>query len=225
MKRFVLLTEKSWHAELFENLSSRKDEDWTLINTKSNFVKDKLDEISPAKIFIPHWSHLIQSDIFESYDCIVFHMTDLPYGRGGSPLQNLIVRGYDDTMISAIKVDHGIDTGGIYMKQRLSLLGSAQEIFLRSALIIEDMIDRIIAEDLKPVSQKGEPTIFKRRKKEDGNLAELDNIDDLYNYIRMLDCEGYPSAFIETDAFVLHFNRASINSDKSISADVRITKK
>ena len=102
MKRFVLLTEKSWHAELFENLSSRKDEDWILINTKSNFAKDKLDEISPAKIFIPHWSHIIQSDIFESYDCIVFHMTDLPYGRGGSPLQNLIVRGHNDTMISAL---------------------------------------------------------------------------------------------------------------------------
>ena len=30
-------------------------------------------------------------------------MTDLPYGRGGSPLQNLIIRGFESTKISAIE--------------------------------------------------------------------------------------------------------------------------
>jgi len=36
---------------------------------------------------------IILKEIFENYEIILFHMTDLPYGRGGSPLQNLIVRG------------------------------------------------------------------------------------------------------------------------------------
>ena len=31
-------------------------------------------------------------EIHENYKCIIFHMTDLPFGRGGSPLQNLISR-------------------------------------------------------------------------------------------------------------------------------------
>ncbi len=26
------------------------------------------------------------------FECVCFHMTDVPYGRGGSPLQNLIIR-------------------------------------------------------------------------------------------------------------------------------------
>lgn len=225
MKRYILLTEKSWHAELFQNLSSRDGEDWILINSKENFTKNYLDELNPIKVFIPHWSHIINDDIFESYDCVVFHMTDLPYGRGGSPLQNLILRGHSDTKISAIKVDKGVDTGGIYLKEELSLAGTAQEIFFRSAELIENMIDRIIREHLSPVPQTGEPTVFKRRKKAEGDLAPLNELKDVYNYIRMLDCEGYPSAFIETKAFTFEFSRASINSDKSITANVRITKK
>ena len=47
-------------------------------------------------------------------------MTDLPFGRGGSPLQNLIVRGYKSTKLTAIKVQSGIDTGDIYLKKPFS---------------------------------------------------------------------------------------------------------
>ena len=42
-------------------------------------------------------------------------MTDLPFGRGGSPLQNLIVRGYKETMLSAIKCVGEVDAGPIYI--------------------------------------------------------------------------------------------------------------
>ena len=44
-------------------------------------------------------------------------MTDLPYGRGGSPLQNLIANKIYDTKISAIRAEGGIDTGRIYLKE------------------------------------------------------------------------------------------------------------
>ena len=44
------------------------------------------------------------SEIIRNYECICFHETDLPFGRGGSPIQNLIVRGFKTTKISAIKM-------------------------------------------------------------------------------------------------------------------------
>ena len=60
-------------------------------------------------------------------------MTDLPYGRGGSPLQNLIVRGHNDTMISAKESVKKILIQGWWLpKKPLSLLGSAEEIFIRA---------------------------------------------------------------------------------------------
>ena len=93
--RFIILSEKKWHEDLFNQLKSEfNDNEWLLIKKKSNFNLQLLNEFKPDKIFIPHWSYIIPEEIFNSFDCIVFHMTDLPFGRGGSPLQNLIVRGF-----------------------------------------------------------------------------------------------------------------------------------
>ena len=42
----------------------------------------------------------------------------------------------------------------------------------------------------------------------------------------MLDCEGYPHAFIETKFFKAEFTNANFNeSEKIITANVRIVKK
>ena len=48
-------------------------------------------------------------------------MTDLPFGRGGSPLQNLIIRGIYDTKISAIKANKEIEAGDIYCQHNLNI--------------------------------------------------------------------------------------------------------
>jgi methionyl-tRNA formyltransferase len=227
MFKYIVLSEKSWHKDLFNDLKqSFNNNEWLLIDAKSDFNLENLDKFRPTKIFIPHWSYIIANEIYENYECIVFHMTDLPFGRGGSPLQNLIERGFTKTKISAIKVEKGLDTGDVYLKEELSLNGTAREIFQRSVSIVEQMIRKIIIEDIKPVPQTGEITEFKRRKPDDGNLAILSDLEKVYDFIRMLDCEGYPHAFIETSEFKIEFTNANFQSNKKIiDANVRIFKK
>jgi len=225
--RYIILSEKQWHEDLFNQLKSEfKENEWLLINNKADFNLQQLNEFKPDKIFIPHWSYIIPEEIFNSIDCIVFHMTDLPFGRGGSPLQNLIVRGFKSTKISAIKVQSGIDTGDVYLKKSLDLSGSAQEIFQKSAVVIEEMIKEMIIKKSIPSPQIGKVVEFKRRKPEESNISELEDLENIYNYIRMLDCEGYPHAFIETKFFKVEFTNANFNeSEKIITANVRIVKK
>ena len=210
---------------MFENLQKRFSEyNWHLINDNTKLNLEVLDQIQPDKIFFPHWSFIVPSTIYDNYECIVFHMTDLPFGRGGSPLQNLIVRGYKKTKISAIRMQKGVDTGAIYLKKDLSLDGNAHEIFQRSSTVIEEMVAEIIEKAPVPVPQQGEVTLFKRRSPDQSNVIDLSEIDKLYDHIRMLDAEGYPNAFIETAQFRLEFYNASLN-DKTITANVRIIKK
>jgi methionyl-tRNA formyltransferase len=225
--KYLIVSEKKWHEKLFINLKNNfKDFEWVLINNKENLNLDFINEISPTKIFIPHWSYLIPEEIYNKFECIVFHMTDLPFGRGGSPLQNLIVRGFKSTKISALKVEKGLDTGEIYLKKPLNLNGSAKEIFERASIIIEGMINEIISKNCKPIQQKGEIVEFKRRKPEESNITHLTNLNDIYDYIRMLDCEGYPNAFLELSNIRFEFNNATFDQNKNIiSANVRITKK
>jgi methionyl-tRNA formyltransferase len=225
MKNYLILSEKIWHQDLTKKLSQKIEANWLLINKKEDFNLQKLQELQPDKIFIPHWSYIIPSLIYERFECIVFHMTDLPYGRGGSPLQNLIVRGHQQTKITALRVVKELDAGDIYLKKDLPLFGTAQEILIRATAVIEEMIVQIIAQDLNPKPQEGVPTFFKRRKPEDGQISDLKTIEQVYDYIRMLDADTYPKAFIELENFRLEFSRASWQADKSIIADVRIIPK
>lgn len=225
MRNFILLSEKSWHDEMFAELSTRSGEAWKRIRSIEEFTVDTLDEFKPEKIFIPHWSFIIPSEIWINFDCIVFHMTDLPFGRGGSPLQNLITRGFKKTKISAIKVNEGIDTGDIILKCDLDLSGTAKAIFARSVPKIQRMISTMIDFEIAAVPQTGEVVDFDRRKPEQSEISSLITISEVYDYIRMLDCEGYPNAFLETAYLKYEFTNCVMNDDNSLEADVRITEK
>ncbi len=226
MCNYIILSSKIWNKDLVDQLKEYDYEcNWHFISKKEEFNIEVLEKIKPNKIFIPHWSHIIPENIFAYYECIVFHMTDLPYGRGGSPLQNLIVDGVESTKISAIKVIKELDAGPIYLKNNLSLYGTAEEIFIRANSVIFNMINKIKNEKLKPKEQKGEISLFKRRTPSMSSIEELNEIEEVFNHIRMLDADGYPQAYFETDKFKFEFTRGSLKADKSIIADVRITKK
>ena len=226
MENILIVSEKSWNKELVSYLQSTMPQyAFYLISQKEDFTVERIGSISPVKIFIPHWSYIIPSAIFERYECIVFHMTDLPYGRGGSPLQNLIVRGLTATKLSALRVEVGLDTGPVYLKMDLSLSGTAEEIFVRVNKLVGKMIVEIIQNNLQPVPQEGDPVVFKRRKPEQSDMSGLEKLEEIFDYIRMLDADGYPHAYIEKGEFRYEFTRASIKADRSIVADVKITKK
>lgn len=223
---YIVLSEKSWNKNLIKTLSKKFDKvNWVFINKYKQFTSENLDRIMPTIIFIPHWSYIIPQEVFAKFECIVFHMTDLPYGRGGSPLQNLIVSGKKKTKISALRVVKELDSGPVYLKRDLDLFGTAEEIFLRANSIIELMIEDIMEKDLQPEEQIGDVIHFKRREAIDSNIADLEEINEVYDYIRMLDAEGYPKAFIENKSFIFEFSRASLKANGKINADVRITKK
>lgn len=220
----IIVTNRSWNEGLVDKLQNLTGKKFMLITKESDLTLYNLNKIRPGYIFFPHWSYLIKEEIYKNFECIIFHMTDLPFGRGGSPLQNLIVRGIYETKMSALKCQGDLDSGPIYLKRPLSLYGTAEEIYLRANKVIEEMIVYIIGNQPQPVEQKGELVYFTRRRPEDGNIASLAELEQVFDYIRMLDAEGYPKAFLETQCFRLEFERASLKEGEII-ADVRITRK
>jgi methionyl-tRNA formyltransferase len=183
-----------------------------------------LEQVRPSFVFFPHWSWLIPHEIYSSFECVIFHMTDLPYGRGGSPLQNLIVRGHDETMLAALQCVKDLDAGPVYMKRHLSLSGTAEEILSRASEVMEEMIADIVLTRPEPVPQQGEVVLFKRRTPKEGDLSGLIELPRVYDHIRMLEAEGYPPAFLETDHLHIDFRQAHL-TDGAVEATVRITSK
>lgn len=223
--KYIVASNKKWCGmPLVQNLSERTGQEFILVDQVSSLTAAYLETVKPRYIFFPHWSFLIPPDVFTRFECVIFHMTDVPFGRGGSPLQNLIARGISETKISALKCQAAVDAGPVYLKRPLSLNGAAEEIFLRATKVIEEMIIEILNNEPTPVEQKGEVVYFERRKPEEGDISELTTLEQIFDYIRMLDAEGYPRAFLETKHFRLEFQRPALKYGKVVS-DVVITKK
>ena len=213
---------KSWHRRVFGEVLSKLAGDWHYVGKQEELSLAYIRELRPRYIFFLHWSWKVPPEILAEVECVCFHMTDVPYGRGGSPLQNLIVRGHRETRLTALRMTSELDAGPVYLKRSLSLEGGAEEIYLRASALSAEMIQQIARDEMHALPQTGVAVNFKRRKPEESQIAKLDSLEQLHDFIRMLDAEGYPRAFLSHDGYRFEFSRSALY-DGRIVADVHIT--
>lgn len=219
--RYLVAGTKTWNRRVFDEEISAFPGEWSYTDSLGPEDAEWLEELSPKYVFFLHWSEKVPASIINNYTCIAFHMTDVPYGRGGSPLQNLILRGHQETCLTALKMVAEFDAGPVYGKEPMSLDGSAEDIYIRASKISAGMIKRIISQENAPAPQVGEPTVFKRRKPGESEIgADLD-LSGLYDFIRMLDAEGYPRAFLKHGGLRFEFSKASLR-DGHLFAELKV---
>lgn len=219
----ILATSKPWHEPLADKypvagcrfLWARDPQQLEKLISRENDIR---------YIFFLHWSWLVPDTIWKHYECVCFHMTNVPYGRGGSPLQNLIVRGHKSTKLSALKMVREMDAGPVYTKRQLSLEGTAAEIYKRAGELSFETIQWMMENQPKAESQSGDPVVFKRRKPEQSVLPASGDMEEIYDHIRMLDAPTYPLAFIKHGEFIIEFSGAQIEGQE-LNASVKIRKK
>ena len=218
---YVICCSKLWIPSIAEEMQRRTGESFSLMTRKDELSMDNLKPLKPKIIFLPHWSFMIPKEILTRYECVIFHMTDVPFGRGGSPLQNLISRGIAETKLSALRATEDLDAGDVYLKKNLTLEGKAQEIYIRLTKLVMDMMIEIVKDKPIPKPQEDSMTLFKRRKPEQSNIKDIQNLKDLYDHIRMLDADGYPKAYLETDRLRFEFTDAVFDKE-TLRAQVTI---
>jgi methionyl-tRNA formyltransferase len=218
---YIFASCKSWHRESFDHLKNKFIANWHYV-TGTAELEEALSKSKPRYIFFLHWNWIVSETIYESHECVCFHMTDVPYGRGGSPLQNLILAGHTQTMLTALRMVKELDAGPIYAKRPLSLDGSAQEIYTHCGKLCIDLIQWMIENNPQPTPQVGEVVIFKRRTPEQSSLPSSGSLRNAFDFIRMLDADGYPNAFLEHGDYRILLRNARLDDDRVI-AEVEIT--
>mgnify|MGYP001168266131 CR=1 FL=1 len=224
MRNIVIACSKKWFLKDKKTINLLKNKNIFLIEKKNKLNINYLKKINPSIIFFPHWHFKVSNEIIKKYECICFHTSPLPYGRGGSPIQNLILRNFSKTPVCAIKMTDDIDSGPIYLKKKISLEGNLKEIFIRISNEINIMIRILKNKRVKPKKQSGKVFYFKRLKKNNSLLENTTSIQKIYNKIRMLDSEEYPNAFINLDKIKIVFTNAVLKKN-SITCDAKIIKK
>ena len=218
---YLVATKHQWNLDEYNHYSKTLPGNWYLITDKDSLTLNYLKTINPRYIFFPHWSWLVPQEVISQYECVCFHMTDVPYGRGGSPLQNLILRGHKNTKVSALKMIEELDAGPVYLKTMLDLSGNAESIFSRLSPIIAKMIKEIVYSEPSPEDQVGQIEMFERRKPEQSEIPQdLSNIE-LYDFIRMLDAPGYPKAYSFMGDKKLEFSNAQLINGE-LTANIKI---
>ena len=220
MKRVLIVNKNLFFSKKF--LKNKKFK-FFFITKKKELNLIKIKKINPNIIFFPHWSSKIKDNIFKNFNCIGFHSTPLPYGRGGSPIHNMVLKNFIKTQICAFKIEQGLDNGPIYLRNNLSLDGAGHEIFEKMYNQIVKMIKILIKRSpmLKP--QKGVVTKFKRLSKNNSEIKKKIKLKDLYNLIRILDMrdDAYENAFIRHKNLKISFKEAKIKGN-TINAQVKI---
>ena len=225
----IIATIKSWNVENARRLQvNDKDNEWHVITNPDELSPGKVAEINPKYIFVPHWSQMIPQETWGNYETVVFHETDLPFGKGSRAIQNLIMQGYDKTKISALQVNEGIDSGPIYLKKDLDISkGGVHEILKKSSdIIFREMIPEIM-KGITPYAQSWEdvdsyfprpgskkPISFKRKTiKENADLSNLvkctNPAEQVYRRIRALQDDyecGDPRAYVSVPGGRIEFH-------------------
>lgn len=124
----------------------------------------------------------------------VIHESDLPKGRGWSPLAWQILEGKTEIVVSAIVCAEKVDTGDILAQRILKLDGSElsdeinKKAFLVKASLVLDVINHPVNK-----AQMGEPTYYKKRTPQDSELDPDKSIRSQFNLLRI--CEDRFPAF------------------------------
>jgi methionyl-tRNA formyltransferase len=223
MINYIVASSKDWFKE-HPKSEEYEELNFIEISNKEDLKLEYLEKINPRYIFFPHWNWKVSSEIYERFECVVFHTAPLPYGRGGSPIQNLILKGLKNSPVCALKMTDILDGGPIYDSFEVSLDGTISEIFSRIATCVEKLIVLICQNNPHPIEQNGEVVAFKRLSNSDNELLSNHSIKELYDRIRMVDGLDYPRAFINYGNHKIEFSEACLDGNHLL-AKVKIISK
>lgn len=200
--RIACVGYRNWALNIYDQLARSLDHTFLIFRNKAQFSEDALRDFRPDLVLFYGWSWMVPDRLLSDYKCLMLHPSPLPLYRGGSPLQNQIIAGEENSKVTIFVMNGEIDAGDMLAQQELSLEGTLDEIFARIERAGVQLTLEIIRDGLKPVPQDHErATFYKRRKPEDSEitLKELKGKDARYllNKIRMLG-DPYPNAFIRT---------------------------
>jgi methionyl-tRNA formyltransferase len=130
---------------------------------------------------------------------LVVHESDLPQGRGFSPLTWQILEGKNLIPVCLLEAVDDVDSGPVVYREIIELEGHELVGELRQKLgdLTVSLCCRFLAESTPPVgeAQTGEVSFYPRRRPFDSRLEPGRTIAEQFELLRVVDNERYPAWF------------------------------
>jgi methionyl-tRNA formyltransferase len=185
---------------------------------------EQLRAWAPELIVVAAFGQILKKDVLElpSYGCINVHASLLPRWRGAAPIHAAILHGDEETGVTIMQMDVGLDTGLMLSQRSIRLTpddtaGSVIDKLstLGAELLVETLPDYLSGK-LKPIPQPEEGiTYAPMLKKEEGQLEFSHDVHELERRVRAFN--PWPGAFMDFDGTLLKIHRARVDE---VSASV-----
>ncbi len=192
---------------------------------------EQLRAWEPDLIVVAAFGQILKPDVLSlpRHGCINVHASLLPRWRGAAPIVAAILNGDEETGVTIMQMDAGLDTGPMLAKKSIRIeptdtAGSvSQALSTLGADLLIETLPGYLSGDLKPVPQpEAGSTYAPMLKKGDGLLDFSQPAIDLERRVRAMN--PWPGAWFAWNGNPLKVLRAStVGGDQSLASGSRFT--
>jgi methionyl-tRNA formyltransferase len=189
----------------------------------------QLQAWAPDLIVVAAFGQILKKDVldFPKYGCINVHASLLPRWRGAAPINAAVLAGDEETGVTIMKMDVGLDTGPMLAMKRIRIKpdDTAGSLFEALATLGADLLIETLPAymdgNLTPQPQPEEgATYAPMLKKEDGRLDFNQSALELERRIRAM--SPWPGAWFELNGNVLKVGRGVVSETKGNEVGSRL---
>jgi len=170
-----------------------------------------LSNFRPDFIVVVAYGHIIPKWMIDlpKRGCLNVHASLLPKYRGAAPIQWAIIRGESVTGVTTMKIDEGLDTGDILLKQQVPIRDDdttetlSERLSSAGADLLEQTLLKLAQGEIQPQPQDhSQATFAPILKKEDGRIDWRLSAAEIWRRVRGL--RPWPGAYTSFRSKNLH---------------------
>ncbi len=147
------------------------------VNTEE--FRERLCRMAPDLVIVVSFGQLLKQEVLNipASGCLNVHASILPRYRGASPITTAILNGDEETGVTFMQMEKGLDTGPMYEVHRMPIPPDIlreeleQRLAVRAGENIADLAWRIVRNGQKPVPQpEAGSSLCKKISKRDGSV-------------------------------------------------------
>ena len=168
---------------------------------------ERLKQLNPDLVVVVAYGQILPQALLDSprFGCLNVHTSLLPKYRGAAPIQWALLSGDEETGVTIMKMDAGLDTGPMLTEKRTAISSDDNAESLHDRLanmgaeLIVPTIRDFVAGKIQPRPQPAEGASYARKiKKEDGRIDWSQPAGAILNRIRAF--TPWPGAYTFLEA-------------------------
>ncbi len=205
------------------------------INFKSREAIDELAALKPDLMIVIAYGLILPQDVLSipRLGCINVHASLLPRWRGASPIQQAILHGDEESGVTIMQMDIGLDTGPMFAKASYRIASTEtagslhNQLAALSAKPLLETVNLLADNQIQPIEQDHKlATYAKKINKEDGCIHWEHSAILIDQQIRAFN--PWPIAYTNVNGEQLKILQASVehlNAEVAPGTIVRLDKK